>query len=76
MPQQRPFPCNVRACPQREPVLTALAIGAATTATGVALTPFVAPVLLGVVGFGVAGPVAGVFLPVSLLRQHLNPRNR
>jgi len=44
---------------QRDLVLTALAIGAATTATGVVLTPFVAPVMLGVVGFGVAGPVAG-----------------
>ena len=59
--------CNLlgRACPERDLVSTALAIGAATTATGVALTPFVAPVLLGVVGFGATGPVAGVF-PVSL----------
>jgi hypothetical protein len=45
--------------------LTALAIGAATTATGVALTPFVAPVVLGVVGFSAAGPVAGKFALVS-----------
>jgi hypothetical protein len=61
---------------QRDLVLTALAIGAATTATGVVLTPFVAPVMLGVVGFGVAGPVAGMFPPVSLLRERLNPWNR
>jgi hypothetical protein len=44
--------------------LTALAIGAVSTATGVAVAPFVAPVLLGVVGFSAAGPVAGMYPPV------------
>jgi hypothetical protein len=48
-------------CPQRDPVLTGIALGAVGAATGVALTPFVAPVLLGVVGFSAIGPVAGMF---------------
>ena len=61
---------------QRDSVLTALAVGAATTATGVALTPFVAPVMLGVIGFGAAGPIAGMLFPVSLLRERLNLWNR
>ncbi len=56
--------------------MTGLAICAATATTGVVLTPFVAPVLLGVVGFGAAGPVAGMFHPVPLLRLHLNPWNK
>ena len=29
--------------------------------------------MLGVIGFGAAGPIAGMFPPVSLLRQHLKP---
>jgi hypothetical protein len=61
---------------QRDLVLTALAIGTATTATGVALTPLVAPAMLGAIGFSAAGPVAGMFPSVSPLRQHLNPWNR
>ncbi|KAF8483888.1 hypothetical protein DFH94DRAFT_725090 [Russula ochroleuca] len=40
-------------------LLTVIALCTAGTATGIALTPFVAPVLLGVVGFSAAGPVAG-----------------
>jgi hypothetical protein len=44
--------------------LTGLAIGAIGTGAGVALVPFVAPVMLGVVGFGAAGPIAGMFPPV------------
>ena len=54
-------------CPQRDPVLTGMALGAVGAATGVALTPFVAPVMLGVVGFSAAGPVAGMF---SLVRPN------
>ncbi|KAN0125531.1 hypothetical protein V8E52_000738 [Russula decolorans] len=45
-------------------LLTALAIGTATTATGVALTPLVAPAMLGAIGFSAAGPVAGSFAAV------------
>ncbi|KAF8483890.1 hypothetical protein DFH94DRAFT_725099 [Russula ochroleuca] len=40
-------------------LLTGIALGAVGAATGVAVTPFVAPVLLGIVGFSAAGPVAG-----------------
>lgn len=37
-----------------------LAIGAVSATVGVLLTPVVAPAAVGVVGFGAAGPVAGV----------------
>ena len=44
-------------------VLTAIAIGAAGAGTSAVLVPFLAPVALGLVGFGAAGPVAGEFPP-------------
>ena len=40
--------------------LIPLAMFAASATVGVILTPVVAPAAVGVVGFGAAGPVAGV----------------
>ncbi len=42
-------------------VFIPLVLGAAGATAGVVLTPIVGPAVLGVVGFGAAGPVAGEF---------------